>query len=378
MRRDRLDRPRARRPVTLSFGVLGPVEVRRGDDLLPLGGARPRSVLAALLLSSRRIVPVASLLGAVWDGRADDRAEATLQVYVSRLRRAMGPDADLVVTRPPGYVLEAPSGSIDLDRFRTARHEGLAAVRAGAPAAAARAFRTALELWRGRPLADLAGLRFADEAAVALEEERLVVLEQRVAADLHAGASDELVGELHALVTEHPLREGLWHSLVLALYRSSRQAEALGAYDRVRRLLRDELGIEPGRELQELHRRVLVQDATLAAPLGRRSELARTRPAMGGGGPLGALHGPDGVHPVPPGRMRIGRDPDGELVLADDTVSRQHAEIVEMGGELLLVDKGSTNGTWVNGRRQLQHVLQEGDQLRFGDVVLVYRRTDGT
>ncbi|MFP5219541.1 MAG: BTAD domain-containing putative transcriptional regulator [Actinomycetes bacterium] len=360
--------------MTLSFGLLGPLEVRRTEQQLALGGARPRSVLAVLLLNARRVVPVSTLLDAVWDGRASDKAEATLQVHVSALRRTLGPDAGLLVTRAPGYVLEAPAGRVDLDRFREARDRGRAAARAGAHDDAADAFRAALEPWRGRPLADLAGLRFADEAATALEEERLTVVEQRLAADLHAGRSDDLLGELHTLVADHPLREGLWHSLVLALYRSARQADALAALDRVRRLLRDELGIEPGQQLQDLHRRVLAQDPTLATAAPRRVELARTRPADAGGGPRGELHGPDGVHVVPPGRMRIGRDPEGELVLTDDTVSRRHAEVVGAAGEVLLLDKGSTNGTWVNGARVTHQVLQDGDEVRFGDVVLVYRR----
>jgi len=365
------------RRTAVSFGVLGPLEVRRGEAVLPLGGTRPRSVLAALLLSARRVVAVSSLLDAVWDGHAGDKAEATLQVHVSALRRALGPDAGLLVTRPPGYVLDVASGQLDLDAFRAASERGRAAARAGAHREAGGAFRSALDLWRGRPLADLAGLRFADEAATALEEERLAVLEQRLAADLEAGSAEDVVGELHGLVAEHPLREGLWHSLVLALYRSSRQADALAALDRVRRLLRDELGIEPGQPLQDLQRRVLAQDPTLAVAVPRRAELARTRPADPSAGPRGELQGPDGVHVVPPGRMRIGRDPDGELVLSDDTVSRRHAEIVGAAGEVLLVDKGSTNGTRVNGERVVQHVLQDGDEVRLGDVVLVYRRSAG-
>ena len=360
----------------LTFDLLGPLEVRRAGELLTVGGPRQRSVLAVLLLHPRRVVPVSSLLDAVWDGQPGDKADATLHVHVSGLRRALGPDAGLVVTRPPGYLLDAPVGCLDLDRFRGDRDAGLAAARAGDHAAAARSLRAALALWRGAPLADLGGLRFAAEAAVALEEERLTALEHRLAAELHDGRADDVVGELRALIGLNPLREGLWHHLVLALYRSSRQADALAAYARVRALLRDELGIEPGPELQALHRRVLAQDPALAAALPDRAALSRTRPAQAADSAVGTLVGADASHVLRPGRTRIGRDPDGELVLEDDQVSRRHAEVVSAAGELLLVDKGSTNGTWVNGSRVLQHVLQEADELRFGDVVLVYRSVE--
>ena len=359
----------------LTFGVLGPLEVHRDGVPLAVGGPRQRSVLAVLLLQPRRVVSVPALLDAVWDGRPGDKADATLHVHVSGLRRALGPDGGLVVTRPPGYLVDAAVGDVDLDRFRAARQEGVAAVRAGDHTGAARSFRSALELWRGRPLADLAGLRVAEQAAVTLEEERLVVLEHRLAADLHAGRSAELVGELRALLAEHPLREGLWHHLVTALYRASRQGDALAALARVRALLRDELGIEPGPDLQDLHRRVLAQDPTLVAPRATGGDLGRTRPAHAEDGSGGSLVGGGAVHRLHPGRTRIGRDPAGEVVLDDDQVSRRHAEVIAAAGELLLIDQGSTNGTWVNGSRVSRHVLAHGDELRFGGAVLVFQQT---
>ncbi len=176
------------------------------------------------------------------------------RVYVSQLRKRLGPD--LLVTRAPGYLLQIPPGAIDLDRFEALLHEA----RESEPETAADKLREGLELFRGPPLADLADERFARSEVARLEELRLVANEERIEAELQLGRHAELVGELEALFAEHPLRERLCRQLMLALYRCGRQVEALETYQAARRRLVEDLGIDPGRELRELHQAILRQD----------------------------------------------------------------------------------------------------------------------
>ena len=225
-----------------------------------------------------------------------------MQVYVSRLRRLLGPSGSgrgRLVTRAPGYLIEVASDELDLERFEALVEEARRASAAGDSAAASAALRLGLAIWRGPPLADLAFEPFAQNASARLEEQRLAALESRVEADLALGGAPELVGELGALVREHPFRERLRGSLVLALYRAGRQAEALEAYRAARRSLVDELGIEPSPGLAELERAILRHDPALALsppapPL--RSEVApdATPEPPASPGPPVARHGQEG------------------------------------------------------------------------------------
>lgn len=235
-----------------------------------LGGPKQRAVLAALLLHRGEIVSTDRLIDELWGDRPPASAAKTVQVYVSNLRKALGDG--VLVTRGRGYVLEAEHGQVDVDRFETLVTEGRDALRAGDAQLASDRLRQALALWRGPALADFAYEPFAQGEAARLEEERLAALEDRIDADLALGRHAELVGELDALVREHPLRERLHAQLMLALYRSGRQADALERYQRARRERIDELGIEPGRELQELERAILAQDPALG---GVRRQLPR-------------------------------------------------------------------------------------------------------
>jgi predicted ATPase/DNA-binding SARP family transcriptional activator len=247
----------------LEFRLLGPVEVSRAGRALSLGGPRRRALLTQLLVHANEVVTRDRLVDGLWGERPPERAANALQVAVYELRQVLG--RERLERHGSGYLLRVEPGELDLHRFE----ELVARARAsGEPAGAAEALRAALALWRGPALADVEA-PFARAEAARLEELRLAAVEQRLDADLALGRHDELVGELEPLVAAHPFRERLRAQLMLALYRCGRQAEALAAYQHARRTLVDELGLEPGRELQELEQAVLRQDASLAAPRAR-------------------------------------------------------------------------------------------------------------
>src|SRR3954451_13457679 len=241
----------------LEFRMLGPLDAVEDDRPLALGGAKQRGLLAVLLLHANQAVSSDRLIDELWGESPPATAGKIVQVYVSRLRKQFG-DGRLL-TRPSGYLLRVDPGELDLARFERlvaeAREED--AVAAGAQ------LRAALELWRGPPLADLAYEGFAQAEIVRLEELRWAALELRIDADLAAGRAPELVGELESLIAAPPLRERLRAQLMLALYRCSRQADALGAYRQARRELADGLGLEPSDELRRLEQAILRQDPEL-------------------------------------------------------------------------------------------------------------------
>ena len=250
----------------LEFRILGPLEVRAGGVAVPMGGPRQRALLALLLLSSNRVVSRDRLIDELMLDHPGEKATRALTVQVSRLRKALeavdGSEPRLVAS-PPGYVLRVKAGELDLDTFERLLAEGRTAFESGDPAGAAAALREAEALWRGRPLADLEFEPFARLEVERLEELRLAAVEDRIEADLELGRHAALVPELEAMVAEHPLQERLRRLLMVALYRAGRQAEALNAYRDGRRELLDELGLEPGPELVELERAILVHDPAL-------------------------------------------------------------------------------------------------------------------
>ena len=214
----------------MEFRILGPLEVDREGTALALGGVRPRALLAILLLNANQVVSVDRLVDDVWDGRPPESAVHAVQVYVSQLRSALAEDGTRIATRAPGYVLSVAAEELDLHRFERLLSAGRDALAAGRAADAASSFREALALWRGPALADFGFEAFAQTPVARLEELRLVAQEERIEADLALGHHADLIGELEGLVAEHPLRERLRGQLMLALYRSGRQAEALQAY----------------------------------------------------------------------------------------------------------------------------------------------------
>jgi predicted ATPase/DNA-binding SARP family transcriptional activator len=255
----------------IEFRVLGPVEAVQDGEALRLGGRRQRALLALLLLHPEQPVSADWLTEELWHGRPPAGADTSLRVYVSRLRGALEEGA--LVARPPGYVLEVGPERIDAASFERLLRDGRDALVRGAAGLAADRLRAALALWRGRALADVADSGALAAEAQRLDELRLVCREELIDAELALGRHAELVAELEQLVTEQPLREHLWRQLVIALYRSERQADALAAYRRARALLADELGLEPGEELRALERAVLRQEIASAPPAEARHNL---------------------------------------------------------------------------------------------------------
>ena len=251
--------------MRFEFRILGPLEVEGESGSLALGGQKQRALLAALLLEAGRVVATDRLVDLLWGEEAPKTATTSLQNSISRLRRELG--SDVLETRAPGYVLRVAPEQIDAQRFEAQLRD---ARRVGAEERRELLLR-ALELWRGPALADFTFEPFAQAEIRRLEELRLVAQEERIEADLELGQHGDVVGELEALVSAHPLRETLRRHLMLALYRSGRQAEALDVYQDARNRFVEELGIEPGPELKRLQSEILRHEAGIAAPGAARA-----------------------------------------------------------------------------------------------------------
>ncbi|HEX6583188.1 MAG TPA: BTAD domain-containing putative transcriptional regulator [Thermoleophilaceae bacterium] len=305
----------------MEFRLLGPLDAVDGDAPLALGSRKPRALLARLLLDANRTVSVDRLVDDLWGEDTPDSAAKMVQIYVSQLRKVL--PANVLRTQAPGYLVEVEPEALDLSRFARMRGEGRAALEAGDAAAAAALLTDALDLWRGPALAEFSE-PFALVEGAHLEELRLGCLEDRIEADLAGARHRDVVGELESLAARHPLRERLHRQLILALYRAGRQAEALAAYERFRRTLDDQLGIEPSAGLKELQLGMLNQDPSLQPALsepaarpgrrvpaeeagvsrsfvGRADELARLETA------LDAASGGDGGTVLISGRAGIGK-----------------------------------------------------------------------
>jgi DNA-binding SARP family transcriptional activator len=253
--------------LSVDFGLLGPLVVRDGTRHVPVSAPRQRVLLAALLLSAERVVSLDALADTLWEGPPPTGARGALHSAVQRLRSTLGPAAQ-IVTQPPGYLIKVGGGEFDVRDFGILAARGNAAAVTGDWAQAAGLLRKALGLWRGEPLADVPSRRLRDREVPPIEDQRLQALVARINADLHLGRHSELVAELRQLVAAHPLQEQFHAQLMLSLYRSGRQADALAVYQDVRRVLAGELGIDPGPELRLLHQRILAADADLLALMG--------------------------------------------------------------------------------------------------------------
>ena len=252
----------------MDFRILGPLEVSANGERLSIGGPKPRALLAILLLNADRVVSSDRLVEALWGDMPPAAARHTLEVNVSRLRKTLGASNagdSALVTRAPGYLLHVQPGELDLHRFERLLAEGRRARADGEAASAARLLHEAAGLWRGRPLADLEFAPVVRVDVERLEELQLVAIEERIEAELAVGRDGELVAELRQLTGEHPWRERLQADLMLALYRSGRQADALEVFGRAREVLVEQLGIEPGAALVDLHQAMLVHDRALDA-----------------------------------------------------------------------------------------------------------------
>jgi DNA-binding SARP family transcriptional activator len=258
--------------TTTRFLILGPLQVVREGQDIPVRRGKLRALLAMLLLASNRTVPVDRLVNGLWPDDPPDTAVKTLQTYVSHLRTLLEPGrgpgtwGELLVTEHTGYRLRVDPGTVDARRFErlVEQADGLTVPD---PAAAREMLGEALRLWRGPALADFTDAPFAEVEISRLEELRLAALEQRLAADLALGRHELVVAELRELVRHYPLRETLWEHLLVALYRGGQQAQALRAYQDARRILGEQLGLAPGPALERTQQRILRQDPTLSAPV---------------------------------------------------------------------------------------------------------------
>ncbi|MFI6871380.1 BTAD domain-containing putative transcriptional regulator [Nocardia sp. NPDC050406] len=369
--------------MSLEVRVLGPVQLLVDGHALPVGGPKPRALLAALTVNRRRAVSSQALADIVWNDEPPDSYQASLQVFVSNIRKTLrnaGVDPGAVLrTESSGYRLEIADEQCDLGRFESIRRTGMEAGAAGNPEAAARLYGDALNQWSGRALDDLTGLSFADSFATAMDEERLLVAAARIDAEIACGRASSVVGELVAMTNAHPLREPLWAQLITALYLSGRQADALDACRRVRTVLADELGIDPGPALVALEQRVLRQEPLNTVEMADVERMAKamteTVTEMPRAVRSGQLRLPDGrTVPVARTGLKIGRMTDNDLVLDDPKASRYHAHITPSRAGLLVKDLHSANGVYINEEAiESAAVLADGDAIRIGSTVLVFQ-----
>jgi DNA-binding SARP family transcriptional activator/tetratricopeptide (TPR) repeat protein len=254
-----------RRGDPVEFGLLGPLEIIDRDRAVPIRSAKHRILLAALLLRAGELVTVDELAEAIWGAALPADPRRVVQTYVTRLRKLLG-GTELIQSRPEGYAIAVGPGDVDVRRFEMLLEKARDTARVEDRHAEAEVLRQALAMWRGEPLADVPSELLHRSTVARLGEQRLDALHRRVQVDLALGRHAELVPELRVLTDQHPLREPFWVQLMTALYRCNRQADALEAYQRVRGLVADELGVDPGPELRGLHQAILTNDPALASP----------------------------------------------------------------------------------------------------------------
>ena len=335
----------------MDFRILGPFDVADNGRRLVLGGAQQRALLALLVIHRHQVLTTDRLTEELWGERAPATAVKTLQGYVSNLRKEL--PADAIVTQGRGYLLAVEPDQVDAARFERLVAEGRQALQGGDPATASERLSSALALWRGDPLSDFAYQSFAQGEIARLEELRLAALEDRVEADLALGKHAALVSELEPLVREHPTRERLTGQLMLALYRSGRQADALQQYRRTREQLVQELGIEPGPELRALEQAILNHDQMLAPPTRPTVAHARTAGSvphvalMIGAGGLLLLLAAVGAVLLSLGGGSSSVDLVGDGVGAIATSSGQVTSAIPLNAQPTSVAVGSDGSIWV-------------------------------
>jgi YVTN family beta-propeller protein len=345
----------------LDLQILGSLEALDDGRQIPLGGGRQRSVLAILVIHRGTVVSVDRMVDLLWGEHPPDTAAKTVQVYISRLRKELG--EGLLLTRGGGYVLELAPQQVDADRFEQAVSEAREQLDGAEVAAARDRLREALAFWRGPPLADFTYDDFARDEIDRLWELRLAALEERVEADLSLGRDAELVPELEQLVRENPTRERLRRQLMLALYRSGRQAEALETYRQGRRALDEELGLEPTPELRELERAILAQDPAIAAPAPpRRLPTVGQRRrggiiiALGGAALLAALLAAVGLGGEDPDPRRaepnslVAIDPDSGTIESVIPTGIRPADVAGVAGSLWVANRADDTVTQIDPR----------------------------
>jgi DNA-binding SARP family transcriptional activator len=367
----------------LQFGVLGPLQLRAGGDLVPLGAPKQRAVLATLLMSRNRAVSVDALIDAVWDQSPVPAARTSIHSYVSNLRRLLGSGSHdpnrVLASVSPGYQLNVADADCDIGRFVTEKNAGVHAAAAGRFEDASTYLSAALAEWRGPFLDDLREFAFVDTFATALSEVRVAVHTALAEAEIACGRADGIIPRLEVLSAEHLFRERLWAQLITAYYVTERQSDALNAYQRLKANLAENLGIDPGPTVRSLHERILRQE-----PLDTHetAQTTATHAIVGLGPHTGTLAAPSAVAELRrrdgqcyrlEGSTRIGRRPDNDIVVDDDEVSRYHAVVIDTAGSFVISDLRSTNGVQVGGRRiRGSATLADGDHIRIGGHEFIF------
>ena len=373
--------------MTLRIRALGPLQVDIDDQPIALGGAKQALVLGLLAAHAHTVVPMTTIIDGLWGDEPNDRAASTAQVYVSNLRKLLdstgtGRGHALIVTQRPGYKLVTAVDELDIDDFDRLVAAARAAASDRDAATAVDHYRAAESLWRGNAFADLVDFDAIRAGALRLDNQRAEAREARLDLELGLGRHGAVMGELQALVASHPLDERLRAQLMLTLYRSGRQADALAVYQAGRNLLVDEFGIDPGPELRSLEHRILDQDPTLDHVSSGPSP-ASSSPSVGDaatqirshvGQATAEIVVGDRVCFVVKAVTTVGRRADRDVVVDDVDASRAHAEIRYQDDRFVLVDVGSTNGTIVDGRRVAEYTLGDDDVFTIGSTVIHFRR----
>ena len=347
------------------FGVLGPLQVTLAGAPVAPGTPKQRAVLAMLLITRNRTVGVDALIDAVWEQAPAAAPRASLHSYVSNLRRLFGSGQQVLAEFPPGYRLSVTDGDCDLDRFVACKTAGIQAAAAGNFEQASTQLSSALAEWRGPVLDDLRDFTFVEAFGAALAEDRVLVQTARAEVEIACGRASSVIGGLESLVTEHPYREPLWVQLITAYYIGERQSDALAAHRRLKRLLADDLGIDPGPTINALHQRILRQerlDINQAVKATAVHTVARSHSTESC---VAALLDDAGQrYPLRRAATRIGRLPDNDIVLNHPDVSRHHAVIIDTGSSFVITDAHSANGVQVQGQRlRPSATLTNGDRI---------------
>jgi DNA-binding SARP family transcriptional activator len=364
----------------LALGVLGPLQMRVGGTEVLLGTPKQRAVLAMLVINRNRPVGIESLLNAAWEQWPPPGARASLHSYISNLRKLIGAEARTVlVSAPPGYRLNVRETDCDIGRFVTEKNAGVQATAAGRFEQASRHLTAALAEWRGPVLEDLRDFQFVDAFATALTEDKVLAHISRAEAEIACGRVYSVISGLEALVVDHPYNEPLWAQLITAYYLSERQSEALDAFNRLKAILADDLGIDPGPTVRDLQARILRQeplDVKKAAQstAERAVTFLQQRTMIHGESALAYLREKGGhSYPLCAAATTIGRLADNDIVLDDVSVSRNHAVVVDTGTHFVISDLRSANGVRVRHQRiRGSATLTDGDQIGIGGREFIF------
>ena len=363
----------------LGFGVLGPFLMSVDGTPVPLGAPKQRAVLAMFVLNRNRPVAIESLIDAVWDQSPPTAAKVTVQSYVSLLRTLFG-DAGLdkeglLAKAPPGYRLNVAESACDVGRFNTEKTAGVRAAAVSQFEQASSHLSAALAEWRGPVLDDLRDFAFLQRVAtgLGLAKDKLLAHSALAEAEIACGRAYAVIAELERLVAENPHNDRLWLQLITAYYVTNSQSDALEAYERLRKTLAEDLGIDPDPTVKGLYQKILRQEP-LDTKRAAREAAAETfiHSERRTADPIrfvnAGIRDAAGCHyPLEGAKIRIGRLPDNDIVLSDADISRHHAVIVDTGTSFMIQDLHSSNGVEVQGQRiDVSADLVGGDRIRIG------------